>query len=91
MQVCWGRGGGGEGGEVVQLRGGVPLGMGAVDALRWTRRYASFPLARKNNERPHSTRAHLHQHALHCSLCVSCLVCVFLCCLWHCGLVSACE
>ena len=55
---------------------GVPLGMGAVDALRWTRRYASFPLARKNKERPHSTRTHLHHHAVHCTLSVSCHVCV---------------
>ena len=61
-----------------KFRGGVPLGMGAVDALRWTRRHASIPLARKNKQ-PHSTHTHLLHHALHCTLCVSRHVCVCYC------------
>ena len=48
---------------------GVPFGMGAVDALRWTRRYASFPLVRKNKVRPHSTRTHLPR--AYCSRCTT--------------------
>ena len=52
--------------------------------------YASFP-SRGKTRSDHTPHTHLHHHALHCTLCVSCHVCVFLCCLWHCGLVSACE
>ena len=91
---------------------GVPLGTGAVDALRWTRRAASNPLARKKSAHtPHAhtrrertvrtapprtsrharcltSRAH---HALHGTCSASRRVCVCLCSLRRCGLVSACE
>ena len=48
-----------------------------------------FPSRGKTSN--HTPHTHLLHHALHCTLCVSRHVCVFLCCLRHCGLVSACE
>ena len=47
------------------FREGVPLGTGAVDALRWTPTVASIPLARKG-VCPHSTRTHPQRaHSAH--------------------------
>ena len=72
-------------------RGGCSLrdGRGRCAPLDATVRLIS--LARKNKERPLPTRTHLHHHAVHCTLSVSCHVCVCLCSIWRCGLVSACE
>ena len=39
----------------------------------------------------HAVTLSYSYHALHCTMCVSCHVCVCLCSLWRCGLVSACE
>ena len=81
MQVCEGCGS--------SFRGGVPLGMGAVDALRWTRRHASFPLTRKNKGAT-TLHTHTHTHLLtthsiaRCVSLVSCVCSVLPLALWPC-------
>ena len=72
---------------------GVPLGTGAVDALRWTPTVASFPLARKKfahtphahtrRERTVHTRTTVHA-ARHDTYAVTC-TCV------ACGAVALCR